>query len=272
MSVDPTSIICEVLGQPADEMRNPANADYQCPYLEGECVKRSQQLNSPYPVCTIFRSAFANPTCVCPKRFNDIDIVEDIIANCWPGSPPDPRSIKVVGEVKMGHLGNMDLVLVELSAAGTIEKFVSVEYQAIDITGSYFPAYSALTNSEFMEKRPTYGFNWMNVYKRYVTQLIGKGFQHQAWQTIMVSVMQDDVMDRIIQLGNIVPVALEHSNVVFLGYRYEFDEDEGVYKLVLSKVIGTTHSNIMQGTLYRQMIDINEVKAKLLLRLKQLEE
>ena len=33
MSRDPLTIIAEVLGEPADQMRNPVNAGYQCPFI-----------------------------------------------------------------------------------------------------------------------------------------------------------------------------------------------------------------------------------------------
>ncbi|MBO0358600.1 hypothetical protein J0X19_11640 [Hymenobacter sp. BT186] len=267
MPIDPTTIICEILGQPAPDMRNPANADYECPFLSGPCTKRSPQLEGPYPVCTIFRPNSTDPICVCPKRLNEIDIVKDVLENCWPGTPPNPANIKVTSEVHLGHLGNMDLVIAELTSSGHVKKFVSVEYQAIDITGSYFPAYTALTNSDQLKKKSTLGLNWMNVYKRYVTQLIGKGFQHHQWNTIMISVMQETVMNRMLKIGNINEVPLNNSNIVFLGYKYVFDSEENVYKLELSRVYPTTHQNITNGPLYREVIDVHDAKAKILSRM-----
>ncbi len=40
MPIDPTSIIIEILGEPSAEMRNPVNADYECPFINSRCVKR----------------------------------------------------------------------------------------------------------------------------------------------------------------------------------------------------------------------------------------
>ncbi|RDC62152.1 hypothetical protein AHMF7616_00743 [Adhaeribacter pallidiroseus] len=157
----------------------------------------------------------------------------------------------------------MDMVLAEMDEWGEIHKFVSVELQAVDITGSYFPAYNALTNSEMLERAPTYSFNWKNVYKRYVTQLIDKGFQHSMWKTIIVSVMQDTVLERILQIGNIASSPINESNVVFLGYKFVEDEFNGRFTPELSIIKGTTHANIVSGTLYKNSIDINDVKRRL---------
>lgn len=269
MAIDPTSVICEVLGEQSDRMRNPANQDYLCPYLEGECVKRSQQVSGPFPVCSVFKNKGNVPICVCPVRFNEISIIEDILNHCWPNPKPLSSDIRIVNQIRFGHLGTMDMVLVAVNSLGVIQKFISVELQAIDITGSYFPAYLALTNNKMLDQRPKYGFNWKNVYKRYVTQLINKGFQHHQWNTIIVSVMQDVVLDKILEIGNIVSAPIENSNVVFLGYSMQWNNSDSRYEMTLKKVIGTTHSNIVHGHLMKQSIPLDEITQKLQSRLLQ---
>ena len=205
--------------------------------------------------------------CVCPVRLYEINIVEDVINNCWPEPKPKIADVRVISEMKLFHLGNMDMILAAVNGDGKLQKFVSVELQAIDITGSYYPAYSALTNNKSLFTPLKYGFNWRNVYKRYVTQLIEKGFQHSRWDTIIVSVMQDVVLERIISIGNIVEAPLESSNVVFLGYKFELDNETNSYSLKLNKVMGTTHNNIVNGPLYKKSIDRSEVAKKVQSRL-----
>ncbi len=252
-------------------MRNPANADYQCPFLDGECNKRSQQTSGPFPVCSIFLNyREKKPICVCPVRLNEINIVEDIVNHCWPEPKPLLSDVRVISEMKLFHLGNMDMILTSVDSSGKIQKFISVELQAIDITGSYFPAYVALTNSDSLDKPPKYGFNWKNVYKRYVTQLIEKGFQHSRWDTIIVSIMQDVVLERILKIGNIVEAPIAQSNVVFLGYKFEYDKALGRYAMTLNKIMGTTHNNIVNGPLYKKSIEKSEVAAKIQTRLNEL--
>jgi hypothetical protein len=100
----------------------------------------------PYPVCTIWKSGGDDPAkdliCVCPKRFYAVDYLKDVIANCWPGDPP--KNPKIAPEVKMKGFGNVDFVIADVGSNGEIGQFLSVELQAIDITGSVMPAYLAL--------------------------------------------------------------------------------------------------------------------------------
>lgn len=89
MAFDPLDVIVEILGEPAATMRSPVNAGYNCPFINSTCVKQSHRITGPYPLCTIAQGQ-RNPerTCVCPKRFYAIDLVSDIINNCWPWEPP----------------------------------------------------------------------------------------------------------------------------------------------------------------------------------------
>ena len=169
-------------------MRNPANAHYQCPYLAGQCQKRGHHLEGPYPVCSVRRKTSTQLIAVCPKRFLEADLVGDVVKHCWPGPPPaNPR---VAHEVTMAKFGKVDLVVADYdSAKHAIREFVSVELQAVDITGSVEPAYTALINS-WREAEVSYGLNWANVRKRYIDQLVAKCFYHHQWGTRMVAVMQ----------------------------------------------------------------------------------
>ena len=55
MPVDPITIIGEILGEPAESMRNPVNAGYLCPYINSVCTKSGHHSEGPYPVCSIWR-------------------------------------------------------------------------------------------------------------------------------------------------------------------------------------------------------------------------
>jgi hypothetical protein len=67
----PSEIIGEVLGDPSDFQRNPVNFDYLCPFINSQCIKRSQKISGPYPICSVFYGKNENRKlmCVCPKRF-----------------------------------------------------------------------------------------------------------------------------------------------------------------------------------------------------------
>jgi hypothetical protein len=256
--VDPTHVIGEILGEPAAEMCKPVNVGYQCPFINSECTKRSQGIEGPYPVCSVWRwsgrkrdAAPKNLVCVCPRRFYQVDFLHDVLRRCWPGQPPN--NPQYVHEVTMGNFGTVDFVIADVLADGHVREFISVELQAIDITGSCLPAYQAAIASEQLVAKPSYGFNYANVYKRFVTQLIGKGYFHHHWETKIVAVVQDIVFRDFMQRAPFPELSMDQSNVVFMSYRFQPDESTGQrrMKLVLDRVYPTHHSNLQNAVLYK---------------------
>lgn len=260
MRIDPLRVITEILGEPAAQMRNPVNADYQCPFLNSRCVKTSQRIAGPYPVCTIYyggRSArtVSRPICVCPKRFYGIDLVADVVQHCWPPNTP-AENIHVAYEVKMSNFGNVDMVVADISpATGNVRTFVSVELQAVDITGSVEPAYQGVLNSH-PEVDVDYGINWKNVRKRFVSQLIDKGFYHHHWGTRIVAVVQTPLYERLreaIQFDELPPDR-GGNTIIFMLYDYRPDPNRpGAYYLVFDRAVGTSHNSLMNASLYQQV-------------------
>lgn len=261
MPCNPETIIGEVLGQRALKGVNPAASDFECPFIHRTCPKRSTNLGSePYPVCSLWRrnDGAADPLsdliCVCPKRFYAVDFLKDVIAHCWPGDVP--ANAKVAPEVKMSGFGNVDFVIADVQEDGGIGQFLSVELQAIDITGSAFPAYQALREGVDMPKRPTYNLNWDNVYKRYITQLIRKGYFHHHWKSKIVAVIQEQVYRNITDRADFMrstDVKSPTVNIIFMTYRFEHDPSRpGQYRPVLATVEGTSHANLQAAILYKE--------------------
>jgi len=237
-------------------MQNPVNEDYLCPYRNAVCTKRSHRIDGPFPVCSVFRQrrgeASPVPIAVCPKRLYAADIYNDVIAYCWPGGKP--KNPIVVHEIKMGDVGNVDMVIADLSDdRKTIENFISIELQAIDITGSYEPAYSSIVLNTPLDRRPTYNFNYKNVQKRFITQLIDKGFYHHHWRTKIVAVVQDAIYENLVGRIDFPEVNIDRSNVIFMRYGMVLaDTSEGSrYELRLRGVTGTTHSDLMMSSIYQ---------------------
>ncbi len=218
----PEKIIGEILGEPAAQQRSPVNAGYLCPFINSECTKRGHHLDGPYPVCSVWYSKKApRLLATCPKRFFQADIVRDVIEHCWPG--PKPTNPRVAYEVSMEKFGQVDMVVADLDeTTGTIREFVSIELQAVDLTGSVEPAYSGVLNSlESVET--SYGVNWANVRKRYIEQLVSKSFYHHQWGTRMVAVMQTPLYDRLrehIQFDELIMGSHAAVDVIFLLYDY----------------------------------------------------
>lgn len=252
---NPENAIGEVLGVPAHKGIDPARLGFACPFLKTPCIKRSTLLpGQAYPVCSI-RMPQAGCVCVCPKRFYAVDFLREVIDHCWPGDSP-PKNPQIAREVTMRGFGHVDFVIADMQPDGNVDHFLSVELQAIDITGSVMKAYAALLKCEDLERKPTYGLNWDNVYKRFVTQIIRKGYFHHHWGTKIVAVVQDVVYKYICERFEFMRsthVKSTTTNIIFMSYRYEPDPDNvPAQRLVLDKVEGTSHSNLQQAVLYKE--------------------
>jgi hypothetical protein len=154
---------------------------------------------------------------------------------------------------KKHSIGNVDCVIADIDENNRVKDFISIELQAVDVTGSYRPAYDALLNSKVMDSKPSYGFNFANVYKRFVTQLIAKGYYHHHWGTKIVAIIQDVVYNDICQRIQLLPAAdPKEANVVFMVYKYMPDlRSPDRYVLQLDKVVGTHHTNLQNAVLYK---------------------
>jgi len=194
---------------------------------------------------------------VCPKRFNQVDFLSDVVKHCWPGNLP--ANPKVAREVKMAGFGNVDFVVADIDEGGGIGQFLSVELQAIDITGTVSDAYSALREDRPLETKKSYGLNFDNVYKRYIMQLIRKGYFHHHWGTKIVAVMQDVLYEYVRSKAEFMrtrDVRDSNVNIIFMSYSYEDDpKNPGGKRFALSEVEGTSHSNLQQAVLYKEAPD-----------------
>jgi hypothetical protein len=258
-------VITEILGEPAAQMRNPVNAGYQCPFLSSTCIKTSQRIAGPYSVCTVYYGGGASrvgvrPICVCPKRLYAIDLVADVLKHCWPPGTP-PQNPQIAYEVKMANFGNVDMVIADIDpATGAVGTFVSVELQAVDITGSVEPAYQGVLNSQPVVD-VSYGINWANVRKRFITQLINKAFYHVHWGMRLVAVLQTPLYNRLHEAIRFdeLPPNTGGNTVIFMLYDYVPDPARpGAYVLELDRVVGTSHNSLMTASLY-QLVPSKEV-------------
>ena len=120
---------------------------------------------------------------------------------------------------------------------------------------SEFPNYAALRAGEDLEKKPTYGFNWDNVYKRYITQLIRKGYFHHHWKSKIVAVIPEQVYEYIKGRAGFMrspDVKSPDVNIIFMTYCLEADPTRpGEYRPRLVTVEGTSHSNLQNAILYK---------------------
>ncbi len=243
---------------------NPHDSGWFCPYVQKTCNK-SMKAGIPYPVCSVIHAE--RLVAVCPKRIYQADIMADVIKHCWPDNRP-PENPVIAREVQMKGFGNVDFVIADQRQDGSIGQFLSIEVQTTDITGSVRPAFNALSAGDLLARRPTFGLNWDNVYKRYVTQLVRKGYFHHHWQTKIVAVLQDVVYQSIIDRFDFQRtdrIQDRSANVLFMIYKFvpdEFDEQE--YKIVFDYVEGTSHANLQQAVLYARAPHRDEFIGKIL--------
>lgn len=267
--MNPLDVIAELLGEPADQMRNPANADYRCPFRNGTCIKFNKTLEAPAPVCSLHQRHRRTdiirrpPICTCPVRFFEADIAGDVIRECWVG--PKPDHFELVYEIQMEKFGKVDLVITQVSEArDQIQHFLPVELQAVDITGTVLPAYIAITNNQNEISQAAYGFNWANVRKRFISQLITKGFYCHHWGTRIVAVLQEDLFEQFQKHARTPEVALADSNIVFMLYQYAWNVADNRWNFSLKRVVPTTHVNVMNAILYETPPSKAVFEAKLL--------
>lgn len=257
MEHDPLDVIAECLGEPADSMRNPANAEYRCPFVNRDCVKVNRTLGVQQPVCSIYRRGRPSqgsprdnpPICTCPKRFYAADIPGDVVRECWPGTAPaNPR---VVYEIEMEKFGKVDLVIADVDEEGeNVRSFLPVELQAVDITGSVLPYYQALITSSMVSQPQSYGINWANVRKRFLAQLVAKGYYCHHWGTRIVAVVQTDLFERFHAHAKLAEVRIDQANIVFMLYQFKRAVPGGAWTFEFERLAPTTHTNVMNAILY----------------------
>jgi hypothetical protein len=175
----------------AVEMR----AQMKCPFLGRRCVKTlSDGLIS--GACTL-KSIGGRPVICCPIRLyaNNYRNLHDVARIAFdPDIPLLPAKdiakrtgecVAVFGkgwgkELRLPTRGRsgayfVDWVLAHVSAKGDLMSFVAVEVQSIDTTGNYRTERETYLKEEVFSGRSSAGFNWENVNKRILPQIIYKG-------------------------------------------------------------------------------------------------
>lgn len=196
------SRIVEFFGySPSDdsEKAKEARSKRYCPFLETTCQKTLSD-GSISGACTL-EPKRSGPVICCPYRLyagqysaladvakaafgDDCDLISGTRARNSPQTPGRAR-IAVFGkrwgkELRLPNRGRsggyfVDWVLAKLNDSGKLAEFVAVEVQSIDTTGNYQSERNAYLQEKPFEGWSTAGFNWENVNKRILPQIIYKG-------------------------------------------------------------------------------------------------
>lgn len=193
--------LVEVFGHTLDSPKlGDAVRSAVCPFIESVCVKR--QLGFPSGACTA-SLASSGPVIFCPVRLyaEDYKILREVANAAFgpgpfflkPGQlPPDDAKTLVIpfgnrmgGEIRIGMRSAkfaIDWILAHVDRDGALLSFVPVEVQSVDTTGSYqkqvWDVHRAHQSPHIAARQQPLpasgGFNWENVNKRILPQLISK--------------------------------------------------------------------------------------------------
>lgn len=181
--------------QDRSEVAVAARAQRRCPFLQRQCVKTLSD-GEISGACTL-KPKTGGPVICCPIRLyaNNYAILRDIARIAFgPVIPLMPANaitattgecVAVFGkgwgkELRLPNRGRsggyfVDWVLARISATGELIEFIAVEVQSIDTTGNYRNERQAYLHERQFQGTSTAGFNWENVNKRILPQIIYKG-------------------------------------------------------------------------------------------------
>jgi hypothetical protein len=171
----------------------------KCPFINAGCQKKLSD-GSISGVCTL-KPKTSGPVICCPIRLysDNYSILTDVAKLAFkdnivlvPGQnalvqkiPVKMNKIAVFGrgwgkELRLPNRGKsggyfVDWVLAYIDDKGELKEFVAVEVQSIDTTGNYQKERGAYLQGKEYHGSSTAGFNWENVNKRILPQIIYKG-------------------------------------------------------------------------------------------------
>lgn len=221
----------------------------QCPFLGDTCIKTLRD-GVIAGVCTL-KPATSDPVICCPVRLyaDGYRILHDVADKAFGAGLPLYPGASAVREAR--HTGSeviavfgkrwggelhlpqrqgtgayfVDWILARLSTSGILVEFVAVEVQSIDTTGNYQGARLALLDPARQVVPATAGFNWENVNKRILPQLIYKGNVLQREQLCLKGlffVTPTPVFNRVMsRLGGqavLLPYPMQSSSITFMAY------------------------------------------------------
>jgi len=200
--------IAELFGYPSDHISVDSKLFWEtksCPFTGSSCGKKNHDGSLIYGTCSV--SSTEGNVIICPNRLyaDDYMTLRKVASDVFGAIPfftfPDyldakrKKSLSISNkkgvvvalghnsgrEVSVGNQMSMDWVLAHVKNAG-IAAYTGVEVQSIDITGNYrdnWHYYQEWRNDEAKPKRSkpssAHGYNWANVHKRLIPQLIRKG-------------------------------------------------------------------------------------------------
>ena len=251
----------------------------ECPFVGEKCSKSfSNGLVS--GSCTLVNPSNKVPLPCCPKRLygDDFKVLRDVVEYSWGkdiplilGDGKIPEEGKFVipfgqrqgHEIRIPHKAmkgstkfSIDWILALVNEERDLEGFVAVEVQTIDTTGNYRKQFWDLANSfdpkvidgiDEPEKSSS-NFNFENVNKRIIPQLITKGHilrREKLCTRGLFFICPTPVYDRILQrVGTLEDYPIQSGSITFLAYSIDQSSTSEPKSLILDSSTTTTSEQL----------------------------
>lgn len=214
------SRVLELFGHTASESPDWANVVRQqlCPYIGAACIKtRKSQPDVAIGTCCVSYGREQRSLVICPNRLlSGAKVILDCARHLQFDEPSN--DLHVVPEVAVPG-GSVDYFLVSVDE-GTVRDFVGVELQALDTTGTVWPARQRFLKSvghpvhdEEAASGRKYGMNWKMTAKTTLVQLHHKVRTFEAVGRQLVLALQDELMrylQREFAFAHVGPASDDH--------------------------------------------------------------
>jgi hypothetical protein len=247
----------------------------ECPFVNELCHKRfANGLVS--GSCTLINPTNKIPVPCCPKRLygDGLRVLQDVVEKAW--GPKIPLILDGVGipatgkfvipfgqgqgrEIRIAHKStkgsskfSIDWVLALVDENQGLKEFVAVEVQTIDTTGNYRKQFWDLAKEfepAIAKKMPappsaSSSFNWENVNKRIIPQLITKGHilrREKLCKKGLFFICPTAVHEKILaRVGELEDYPIQSGSITFLTYSIDEESSKSPKPLILDETTTTT--------------------------------
>ena len=270
----------------------------KCPFLGSQCTKILSRDRAIAGVCAIRQKTEGSPSVICcpvrlyAENYKMLKVIAGRAFNqelsLYAGrvavdkAKTENGAIAVFGQGWGGELrlpqregtGSyfVDWVLARLNGDGELVEFTAIEVQTIDTTGNYRTARDMLLSKREIVA-DTVGFNWENVSKRIIPQIIYKGQvlqREDLCKTGLYFVCPHPIYERVLRrLGGkerIPRFPVQPASIHFVSYDYESQSNaaDGVIRPldIIEEHCTTVYKiqeafsamNLPEGNVYRDAI------------------
>ena len=248
-----------------------------CPFLDRKCMKiRKSQPEISIGTCSVFYGKAKRPLVICPFRLLER---RQIFVDCLHLlTTHDPgNELHIVPEVWVPG-GSVDYFLVSVRD-GKVKDFVGMELQALDTTGTVWPARQRFLRKigvdSVREDPPpykTYGMNWKMTAKTILVQLHHKIQTFEALNKHLVLVVQDFLLEYLrknFQFSHVRDVRLGDPMQI---HSYSMDrKGDRLYSLRLDSRLSTDSTGIAisLGLQAEANVDLEQIVQRLETKISQ---